>query len=61
MTPDQFKDIATLARLGLKAVANDDRMSPGQIAGAAQTLDAYIAYADAEMAKLTTAKAEKTE
>ena len=49
MSPDQFKDIATLARLGLKVVANDDKMSPGQIAGAAQTLDAYIAHADAQI------------
>ena len=55
MTPDQFKDIATLARLGLKAVANDDRMSPGQIAGAAQTLDAYVAYADETIANRVTA------
>jgi len=50
MSPAELNDIAILARAGLKVFANQDQVSPGQIAGAAATLDKFLSFKDA-MAK----------
>jgi len=57
---DQFNTIITLARQGVKVFANNDQVPPDQIAAAAGTLTAFIAYAQEEVGKAQAAPKEAT-
>ena len=59
MNAAELNDIAILARAGLKVFSNQDQVSPGQIAGAAATLDKFLSWKDAQAAKPATPDEQK--